>query len=92
MPKRTFNTNARQTVGMASINQEQLSAMPIPLMSFQEQKFLTEEIEERFLRISQIMRNVELSLEQVHQLQRSILKNAFEGKLVPQNPNDEPAP
>jgi len=31
------------------------------------------------------------SLSQAEALRQSILKKAFEGRLVPQNPNDEPA-
>jgi type I restriction enzyme, S subunit len=86
-----FNTNAQQTVGMASINQEQLGAMPLPLMSSQEQKLIADEIENRFIKIGQAMTKVETSIKQNYQLQKSILKKAFEGRLIPQDPNDEPA-
>jgi type I restriction enzyme S subunit len=34
---------------------------------------------------------VRASYEQAESLRRSILKRAFEGRLVPQDPNDEPA-
>jgi type I restriction enzyme S subunit len=34
---------------------------------------------------------IDSSLAQVDTLRQSILKGAFEGKLVPQHPNDEPA-
>ena len=86
-----FNRNAQQTVGMASINQEQLGAMPIPLCGLPEQRKIVEEIERCFSVADETAIIIEQSLKQAERLRQSILKRAFEGKLVPQNPDDEPA-
>lgn len=37
-------------------------------------------------------KTVDDSLAKTERLRQSILKKAFEGRLVPQNPDDEPAP
>ena len=88
--QRYFNNNAQQTVGMASINQVQLGAMPIPLMSIEEQELLIREIERRFSIISHNIENIKIYLNFSKNLYQSILKVAFEGKLVLQDPADEP--
>jgi type I restriction enzyme S subunit len=57
-----FNPIAPQTVGMASINQEQLSSMPIPLAPLLEQRKVIEKIERCFSLANDIERVIDQSL------------------------------
>jgi len=80
-----------QQVGQANVNGTKLALMPIPLPPLPEQHKIVEEIERCLSIADEIEKAVDQSLKQAGRLRRSILKRAFEGKLVPQDPNDEPA-
>lgn len=65
--------------------------LPIPLPPLHEQHKIVEEIERRFSVADEIEKTVDHSLKQAERLRQSTLKRAFEGRLVPQDLNDEPA-
>ena len=74
-----------------NINLDILQKMLVPIMSNEEQKEIVSQIEQGFTLIENTTQIVESSLQNLQTMKMSILKQAFEGKLVPQDPNDEPA-
>ena len=80
-----------QQVGQANVNGTKLSSMPIPLPPLAEQHRIVAEVERQMSVIQQAEAAVDASLKGSDRLRQSILKQAFSGQLVPQDPNDEPA-
>lgn len=74
-----------------SIEVPALQDYTIPIPPLAEQHRIVAEIERRLSVADAIEKTIVQSLKQAKRLRQSILKKAFEGKLVPQNPNDEPA-
>ena len=86
-----FSKFGKQTTNLASINLTVLSQFPIPLPPLAEQQRIVAEVERRLSVIQQTEATVEASLARAERLRQSILKQAFSGRLVPQDPDDEPA-
>jgi type I restriction enzyme S subunit len=77
-----FNFNAQQVVGMASINQTQITQMPILLPPLSEQQLIVEEVERRLTLAREVELSLKTNLKRAARLGQTILKAAFEGKLI----------
>ena len=86
-----FSRFGKQTTNLASINLTVLSQFPIPMPPLAEQRRIVAEVERRLSVIQKMEDTVEASLARAERLRQSILKQAFSGKLVSQDPDDEPA-
>ena len=89
--KKYFFRHAKQTTNLASINLTVLANLPTAIVSQLEQKQILLEIEARLSEADQLDQTLTTALQQAEALRQSILKKAFAGLLVPQDPHDEPA-
>ena len=80
-----------QQVGQANVNGTKLQALAVPLPPYLEQEQFISEVEHRLSVADAVEATVDAELKRSDALRQSILKQAFSGKLVPQDPNDEPA-
>jgi len=89
--KRWFQRTGKQSVNLASINMTVLRAFPVPVAPGSEQRTVVEEIEAQLSICDAVERQLDAEAVRATRLRQSILKRAFEGRLVPQDPKDEPA-
>ncbi len=65
--------------------------MPIALPTIKEQQRIVAMVDRRLSVADEIKKELDQAFTRAERLRHSILKKAFEGKLVPQNQKDEPA-
>lgn len=86
-----FEDRGKQTTNLASLNLKTLKAFPVPIAPVEEQSRILAEVERQMSFLDACERAVDVGVDRAAGLRRSVLKAAFEGRLVPQDPSDEPA-
>ena len=86
-----ITAQASSTSGLHTLSISKVEALPIPFCSSTEQAEIVEILDSRLGAAEVLGREIDANLARADALHQSILKRAFTGKLVPQDPEDEPA-
>jgi type I restriction enzyme S subunit len=89
--KQWFQSAGKQTTNLASINMGMLRAFPVPVPPVEEQQAIVAQLVSQLERLSQQEAAVEKAMQQSAFQRQNLLRAAFAGQLVSQDPADEPA-
>lgn len=81
----------KTTAGQTGISGEDLKKTPVPLPSLAEQQIALDTLKDILSETKALELQTDRSLKQAAAQRQNILRAAFAGQLVPQDPNDEPA-
>jgi type I restriction enzyme S subunit len=91
MGRKYFEDEGKQTTNLASLNMTKLSMLPVPIPPAAEQKRIVSELDRRLSVIDEMEADVNADMRRSERVRQSILKRAFEGQLIPQDPTDDAA-
>lgn len=86
-----FQMAGKQTTNLASINMSMLRSFPVPVAPADEQTEVLAQVQVQLDSLDRQEEATDLAMKQATAQRQNILRAAFAGELVPQDPNDEPA-
>jgi type I restriction enzyme S subunit len=84
-------SRAKTTAGQVNLTLELCRDLPLPIAPESEQQQIVAVVEAAATEAVNASAAIDAALTRAARLRQSVLKSAFEGTLVPQDPNDEPA-
>ena len=89
--RKQIEGKAKSTSGVNNINSGELQELGVQFCSYDEQNEVIAILDEKLSSVDAIESEITAALTRITALRQSILKKAFSGQLVPQDPADEPA-
>lgn len=83
--------NVARGVAVKGVNISDVRLAPIALPPLTEQEEIVAEVERRLSVVTTLETTIEANLKRAERLRQSVLREAFAGRLVAQDPTDEPA-
>lgn len=87
--RQQIELKAKSTSGVNNINSGEINSLIIPICSLEEQEMIVTKLDYHFSVIEKLQQMIDSSLLKSEVIRLSILKKAFEGKLVEQELNDK---
>ncbi|MFC7990297.1 restriction endonuclease subunit S [Streptomyces pilosus] len=90
--RKYFKARAKGLAGsMPKIDQDTISGVEMPVPPLDVQQKVIEETHERLAQVARLEGPVSVAVRRCYNLRSAMLRKAFSGRLVPQNPDEEPA-
>ena len=88
---RWLQARAKTTAGQTNLTLEVCRALPLPIPPLAEQAVIVRLLNQQLDSLAEQGKAIEQALAMAAAQRQNILRSAFSGQLVPQDPNDEPA-